>query len=126
VVFGGLGIYGSVNVNLANNDSVLRTERGYWATSLNVCDEMDNGGTVRNPDADYSENDISDRCGSARAWQALQFVFYGLGAAAIGVGIWLLVREMRGADDEAQGALRLTVAPMVLDGGGAVAASLAF
>ena len=125
VVMGGLGLWGSLDVHFANNDSVLRTERGFWGTDVNVCDQAENG-TLHDPSAsDYTAADVADECGAARAWQALQFVFYGLGAAAIGVGIWLVIREMRNDDDESSG-LSLRVEPYVLDGGGAVSATLTF
>lgn len=128
VVLGGLGLWGSLDVYFANNDSVLQTEREHWPTDTNVCDQAE-AGTIRNESADYSAQDVSDRCGQARVWQALQFVMYGLGAAAVGVGIWLVIREMQrqtSHGEEEQGALRLTVDPMVWDGGGALSATLSF
>jgi hypothetical protein len=128
VVLGGLGLWGSLDVYFANTDSVLHTEREHWPSETNVCDQADDG-TIRNESGDYTAQDVADRCGRARAWQALQFVMYGLGAAAIGVGIWLLVREVQRRDDDGEGeqaALRLTVDPVVLNGGGALSASLSF
>ena len=72
-------------------------------------------------------SEIADRCGRAQALQVLQFVFYGLSAVTAGIGLWLVLREYLGRDDEdEQSGLNLRVDPLVLDGGGAVAASLTF
>ncbi len=128
VVMAGLGLWGSLDVHFANNDSVLRTERGYWGTDVNVCDQAE-AGTIHDPEgSSYTADDVASECGAARAWQALQFVFYGLGAAAVGVGIWLVIREMQNAsgDDDNDSALNLRVEPYVLNGGGAVSATLTF
>lgn len=129
VVFGGLGIAGTVIVGNINEDSYLSQERRFWPDGERICDALDDGAELPSTTerGGYDRDDVAGDCSSARTWQALQFVFYGLGAVAVGVGIWLLVREMSGRDDQgSENALRLDVQPLVLDGGGAVSAMLSF
>ncbi len=73
---------------------------------------------------------VQDQCSKGNVLNTLQFVFYGLGAVAVGVGIYILIREaLRSdlpADEEEASASRWSLHPVVLNGGGAVAASLRF
>ena len=126
VVTFGLGLWGSLDVNAANDDDVIQGERQYWPDDVNICDEAEAGNVGLGSPNDA--NEIADRCGRAQTFQVLQFVFYGVSAVTFGVGLWLVLREYLGGDDEdeEQSGMRLRVDPVVFDGGGAVAASLTF
>lgn len=80
---------------------------------------------------DLTRDELFSEYDRVQLMQTLQFVFYGLAVVGAGVGIFLLVSEYTrepaeaGGDEEAS-ALRLSLTPMVWEGGGALAARLLF
>lgn len=117
----GLGLWASLDVNSANNDEELRYN---FPQSQTICE----GDAIAPPTGrGYSVDEANDRCSRGRTLQTLQWVFYGVGVVAAGVGIWLLIREYSRVDDEElQSGLRLRFDPVVFAGGGALSASLTF
>ncbi len=134
VVFGGLGLWSSLNNNSINNSDIFEEQHLlYWTDQgpeANFCDLAAQNQRHPETSADVSTEDIVDLCDRGSAHQVLQFIFYGLSVATAAVGIWLLIREIRRqneaetADDDLVGSLRLTIDPVVFEGGGVMALSL--
>ena len=84
------GIYSSVKLNSINNDEGFVAYRRGLSGDQDVCAEADAGRVVSDAPP---PSEISDMCSSISLFTPLQWVFYGLGAAATGVGVYLLVTE---------------------------------
>ncbi|MCL2825063.1 MAG: hypothetical protein FWD57_13825, partial [Polyangiaceae bacterium] len=59
-----------------------------------------------------------DLCNKAALHQALQYVFYGLGAASVGVGTYLLLTDGNAEKSANSANRRLEISPLALPGGG--------
>ena len=114
-VFGGLGLWTSLHVNNVRNDTTLQWN---YPDTGDIC-ETDALATAQG----YSPDQAEDKCRTAETLELLQAVFYPLAAVTFGIGLWLVIREMRGDDQEAR---RLEVIPVAFNDGGAVAATLSF
>jgi hypothetical protein len=92
VVVGGAflagGIYSALQVRAIGNDAGFERYRNGLPQNQDACSQADAGTVVPNAPA---PGNISDMCAKANAFEALQFVFFGLGAVAGGVGTYLLL-----------------------------------
>ena len=115
---GGLGF--SLGISDMQDDPQFVNYRRAHPTSPDVCQDASS-----DPDAAY----IRDICDSASTYQIVQFVMYGLGAAAAGVGIYFLVAadwEGEGDDGGSEPDTALTLAPLAFFGGGGLGLSGTF
>ncbi|MBI5501173.1 MAG: PEGA domain-containing protein [Deltaproteobacteria bacterium] len=115
---GGLGL--SLGISDMQDDPQFVNYRHAHPTSPDVCQDAKD-----DPDASY----IRDICDTAATYQIVQFVLYGLGAAAAGVGIYFLVvtdwdGESEGDTGDPETALALT--PLAIFGGGGLGLSGTF
>ncbi|MBI5487272.1 MAG: PEGA domain-containing protein [Deltaproteobacteria bacterium] len=115
---GGLGL--SLGISDMQDDPQFVNYRRAHPTSADVCQDAKD---------DLAAGYIRDICDTADTYQIVQFVLYGLGAAAAGVGIYfLVVTDWDGEAEEGTGepetALALT--PLAIFGGGGVGLSGTF
>jgi hypothetical protein len=90
--FGGLlvagGAYSAIKVKSINEDPEFTNYRAQFPTSQNACREAERGserpGTA-------SAGEIARMCEQARTYEALQYLFFGLGGVAIGTGAVILL-----------------------------------
>ncbi len=89
--FGGLlvagGAYSAIKVRSINEDPEFTSYRAQFPTSQNACREAERG--AERPGT-ASAGEIARMCEQARTYQALQYLFFGLGGVAIGTGAVIL------------------------------------
>jgi hypothetical protein len=121
-VAGGLGLASSLVVESVNNEPAWVDELRGWTTKEDVCEG------VRESGAKVSSTDeIIRLCNKGQRWAVVQWVMYGVAAAAFGVGLGVLLHERRRRQREQPRAWQLNLnAPMVWDGGGYWSAQLVF
>ena len=124
-IVAGIGLAGgglafSLGIAEMQDDPQFHNYRLDHPTSPDVCQDA-----ASDPDAAY----IRDICDTASTYQILQFVMYGLGAAAAGVGIYFLVAadwEGEGDDGVSEPDTALTLTPLGFLGGGGLGLSGTF
>ncbi len=82
------GGYSSWRVHQVNQDEAYRGYREALAKNERACDEAAHGRVIP---GQASPSEIDDLCDSAKAFQGMQFVFFGLGGAALAGGVILLL-----------------------------------
>lgn len=113
------GVYSAVKVQSLNDSSRLAGYKAAFRPSQNVCAEAEKGTVVP---GQAPPGEIADICTEARTYEALQYVFFGLGAVAVGTGVLILLTDDSGAPKQAG----LRVTPEVAPGRGAVNVRLRF
>ncbi|MBZ0119260.1 MAG: PEGA domain-containing protein [Sandaracinaceae bacterium] len=108
-VFGALWIYSMAHILELQNDSVYQTWRSFGSNPMqhtrmndNTCVEIQ-----QNPGTFSGVEEVRAICNEAGTFEALQWVFLGLGAAAAGVGSYFLVSALTGSSASSQGAFML-------------------
>jgi hypothetical protein len=85
---------------------------------------------TEDPRSDVSWGEWNGELDRLNVFAPLQFVLYGLSAVAVGIGIYVIVRERRAAAEQqeldAGLAGRLTLLPMVSRSGGSLGLGLSF
>jgi len=86
------GIYSVVRVSqIQNDDSVERYRQGF-PSGVDSCEQAEAG--VNSPiSGAATPTEMQDFCSSAKTFQALEFVFFGLGAITAGAGIYFLATD---------------------------------
>ncbi len=87
-LFVGGGVYSMLQVKSVNDDAGFNNYRAGLTTDQNACDEARAGTAVSGAPAPSS---ITDKCDKAALFETLQYVFLGLGGAAITTGTILLL-----------------------------------
>ena len=87
---GAAGLYSTLRVNSINHDSDFDSYRAGIAKSDDACTEANRGHIV--PSA-TSPGRISDLCSQSKTFEALQYIFFGLGAVAAGTGALILLTD---------------------------------
>jgi len=88
----GAGIYSVIRVNsIESEDKVEHYRRGF-APDVDACERAEAGVTSRIAGA-ATPGEMQDFCSSAKTFQALEFVFFGLGALSAGAGIYFLATD---------------------------------
>lgn len=86
------GIYSVVRVSaIQNDDSVERYRQGFHS-NVDSCEQAAAGVSSPIPGA-ASPTEMQDFCSTAKTFQALEFVFFGLGAISAGAGIYFLATD---------------------------------
>ncbi|MET0591548.1 MAG: hypothetical protein ABW133_02540 [Polyangiaceae bacterium] len=88
----GAGIFSALKVNSIENDEKVERYRQGFRPDIDSCKQAEAGVSSRVPNA-ASPEEMQDFCSSAGTFQALQFVFFGLGAISAGAGIYLLASD---------------------------------
>jgi hypothetical protein len=86
------GVFSALKVNAIENDDKVERYRQGFRPDVDSCKQAEAGVSSRVPGA-ASPGDMQDYCSSAGTFQALQFVFFGLGAISAGAGIYLLATD---------------------------------
>jgi len=102
------GVYSTVKVRAINDSPELSGYRSAFRSSQNVCVEADRGTIVP---GQASPGEISDLCAEARTFEALQYVFFGLGTVAAGTGVLILLTDDSGKKEQEKRAARLRIIP---------------
>jgi len=155
VVLAGLGLWSSLEVAAsvdwegglvheelqcwpAPGESVLWTEAALadcpgapvGTRESGVDDVMGRIDETEDPRSDVSWGEWNGELDRLNVFAPLQFVLYGLSAVAVGIGIYVIVRERRAAAEQqeldAGLAGRLTLLPMVSRSGGSLGLGLSF
>jgi hypothetical protein len=88
----GAGIFSVLRVSsIENEDKVDHYRRGF-PPEVDSCERAEAGVTSKIPGA-ATPGEMQDFCRSASTFQALEFVFFGLGAISAGAGIYLLATD---------------------------------
>jgi hypothetical protein len=86
------GVYSVLRVGaIENEDKVDRYRQGF-RPNVDSCSEAEAGVRSNIPGA-ATPGEMQDFCSAASTFQALQFVFFGLGAISAGAGIYLLATD---------------------------------
>jgi len=93
-VFVAAGIYSIVRVQAIDADQRVQLYRQGFRAGVDVCDEARAGVDSKMMGA-ATPTQMKDFCSSATTFQALQYVFFGLGAVSAGAGIYLLATDKR-------------------------------
>jgi hypothetical protein len=101
------GVYSTVKLRSINDGPELSGYRSAFRADQNVCLEADKGTAVP---GQASPSRIKDLCSQARTFEALQYVFFGLGAVATGTGVLILLTDDSG---EQKSASALKISPEV-------------
>jgi len=88
--FGAAGLYSTLRVNSINHDSDFDSYRAGISKNDDACREANRDRVV--PGA-TSPSRISDLCSQSKTFEALQYVFFGLGAVAAGTGALILITD---------------------------------
>lgn len=88
--FGAVGLYSTLRVNSINHDSDFSSYRAGIAKTDDACVEANRGRVVP---GGTSPDRISDLCSQSKTYEALQYVFFGLGAIAAGTGALILLTD---------------------------------
>ena len=86
------GIFSVVRVSsIESDDSVERYRQGFH-TDVDSCQQAEAGVPSRVPGA-ATPTEMQDFCSTAKTFQVLEYVFFGLGAITAGTGIYLLATD---------------------------------
>jgi hypothetical protein len=86
------GVFSVIRVNaIEGEESVDRYRQGF-RPEVNACDQAEAGNPSKIPGA-ASPAEMQDYCSQASTFQALEYVFFGLGAISAGAGIYLLATD---------------------------------
>lgn len=97
--FGVAGIYSTLRVNSINHDSDFSSYRAGISKNDDACVEANRGRVVPNA---TTPGRISDLCSQSKTFEALQYVFFGLGAIAAGTGALILLTDEKSAPTSKQ------------------------
>lgn len=86
------GIYSVVRVNSIESDEKVERYRQGFRPDVDSCERADAGESSRVPGS-ATPGEMQDFCSSAGTFQALQFVFFGLGAISAGAGLYMLASD---------------------------------
>ncbi len=100
----GGGVWSALKVNDVDSDPRFMSYRSALAKGKDVCDEAERDARLDGTATDPAY--IRDQCSTLDTFGALQYVFFGLGAAALGTGAYFLLTD--GAPPEEQSGLLLT------------------
>jgi hypothetical protein len=99
------GVYSTLRVNSINHDADFDSYRAGIPKSDDACVEANRDFVV--PGA-TSPSRISDLCSKSKTFEALQYVFFGLGVVAAGTGALILVTDDKAPSAKPHDALRAT------------------
>jgi hypothetical protein len=85
------GIYSALQVSSIDSDSGFASYRSALPKGEDVCDAADRG--VRPTTSSTDPADVADQCSRAKTFNVLQYVFFGLGAVAVGTGAYFLLSD---------------------------------
>jgi hypothetical protein len=86
------GIYSVVRVSAIQNDDSVEKYRQGFHSDVDSCAQAEAG--VNSPIAGAATpTEMQDFCSTAKTFQALEFVFFGLGAITAGAGIYFLATD---------------------------------
>jgi hypothetical protein len=88
----GAGIYSVLRVNAIEDDEKVSKYRQGFSSDVDSCEKA-KAGVNSSVAGAATPTEMQDFCSSAGTFQALQFVFFGLGAISAGAGIYLLATE---------------------------------
>lgn len=121
VLLGG-GVYSVTRVHQINDSPEYVGYRSSFRKDQNVCLEAEKGTRIS---GQVGPAEIEDLCSQARTFEALQYVLFGLGSAAIGTGILILLTDRPEQPARAEQAL-LRLAPQLGPRRGGVVLELDF
>jgi hypothetical protein len=104
----GAGIYSVVRLHAIDTDPRVDLYRQGFHQGEDVCDKASAGVESRVAGA-ATPAQMQDFCSSAKTFQTLQYIFFGVGAVSAGAGIFLLATDKGGGTSSA----RLRVLPSV-------------
>ena len=94
IAFGGAfmiaGVYSTLRVNSINHDAEFDSYRAGISKNADACVSANRNVVVSGAS---SPNRISDLCSESKTFEALEYVFFGLGAVAAGTGALILLTE---------------------------------
>jgi hypothetical protein len=86
------GVFSAIRVSsIESDDSVERYRQGFH-TDVDSCDQAKAGVHSQVPGA-ATPTEMQDFCSTAKTFQVLEYVFFGLGAITAGTGIYLLATD---------------------------------
>jgi hypothetical protein len=88
----GAGIYSVIRVNSIEGEEKVEHYRRGFSPEVDACERAEAGVTSRIAGA-ATPAEMQDFCSSAKTFQALEFVFFGLGALSAGAGIYFLATD---------------------------------
>jgi hypothetical protein len=88
----GAGIYSVIKVNSIESEPKVDAYRRGFPPDVDACERAEAGASSRIAGA-ATPSEMQDFCGTANTFQALEFVFFGLGAISAGAGIYLLATD---------------------------------
>jgi hypothetical protein len=88
------GVYSTLRVNSINHDSEFDSYRAGIAKNDDACVEANRNLVVTGATA---PSRISELCSQSKTFEALQYVFFGLGAVAAGTGALILLTDDKSA-----------------------------
>jgi hypothetical protein len=104
------GIYSVVRVNSIESDEKVERYRQGFRPDVDSCDRAEAGESSRVAGS-ATPAEMQDFCSSAGTFQALQFVFFGLGAISAGAGLYMLASDNTTTASEPK--TRFAVAPPI-------------
>jgi hypothetical protein len=90
----GAGVYSVVRIHQIDTDQGFSAYRSGFGPNADVCNRADMG-TVSSARGAASPSDVSRLCSQAATFEALQYVFFGLGALSTAGGVYLLVSDRK-------------------------------
>lgn len=84
------GVYSSVKVKEIEEDPAMASYRAQFTKGQNACTEAERG--TERPGAP-APGVVADLCSEGRTYQALQYLFFGLGSVAVGTGALILLTD---------------------------------
>jgi len=113
----GAGIFSVLKVNSIEGEEKVNRYRQGFRPDVDSCDQAEAGNSSKVMGA-ATPAEMQDFCSSAGTFQALEFVFFGLGAISAGVGIYFLATDSSAS--AARSRSYFTVAPPIGRSGGRV------
>jgi hypothetical protein len=86
------GVFSVVRVNSIEGEEKVERYRQGFRPEVNACDQAEAGVSSRIAGA-ATPGEMQDFCSTAGTFQALEFVFFGLGALSAGAGIYFLATD---------------------------------
>jgi hypothetical protein len=90
----GAGVYAVVRIHQIDSDQGFSAYRSGFGPKADVCNRADMGAVSSAPGSS-SPSEVSRLCGQASTFEALQYVFFGLGALSTAGGVYLLVSDRK-------------------------------
>ena len=121
------GLYYSLDTNKMRNDDGFKAYTNGVASGTNVCQHAADR-HVATPQAGVpaTPQQVDDWCQRASKNLVMQWVLYGLGAASVGVGTYLLVTDKPAHKDSGTTATRLELMPTAIPGANGVDVRVTF